>query len=247
MTTATLPRRSQKSYQYDVYGEVTGGSGSLANEFDFAGQQTDGTGLQYLRARYYDPDTGTFLSRDPLAAQPTWIEGPHAYAQSSPSNFTDPTGLCIGGLWCPDIVESVENVASGACVLNILLCWAAQSAADDIKTKLLASCEFLGACVFGSTWEVNGVRFWEGKAGQKEAWRHYKKMGQPEYVSTNKLHALKRKFKIGADEDLTFDSNGDVYRSAVVKGKDAKGNEVTTRFYEKLGNILDNSCGTGRK
>ena len=25
MTTATLPRRSQKSYQYDVYGEVTGG------------------------------------------------------------------------------------------------------------------------------------------------------------------------------------------------------------------------------
>jgi YD repeat-containing protein len=34
----------QKSYQYDVYGEVTGGSGSLANEFDFAGQQTDPTG-----------------------------------------------------------------------------------------------------------------------------------------------------------------------------------------------------------
>ena len=41
---------SQTSYQYDVYGEVTGGSGSLANEFDFAGQQADATGLQYLRA-----------------------------------------------------------------------------------------------------------------------------------------------------------------------------------------------------
>jgi len=58
----------QKSYQYDVYGEVTGGSGSLPNEFDFAGQQTDATGLQYLRARYYDSVTGTFLSRDPLAS-----------------------------------------------------------------------------------------------------------------------------------------------------------------------------------
>jgi len=45
----------QKAYQYDVYGEVTGGSGSLTNEFDFAGQQTDASGLQYLRARYYDP------------------------------------------------------------------------------------------------------------------------------------------------------------------------------------------------
>jgi hypothetical protein len=40
---------SQKSYQY--------GSGSLSSGFDFAGQQTDGTGLQYLRARYYDPET----------------------------------------------------------------------------------------------------------------------------------------------------------------------------------------------
>jgi RHS repeat-associated protein len=54
---------SQKSYQYDVYGEAMP-SGGLANEFDFAGQQTDGTGLQYLRARYMDMETGTFLSRD---------------------------------------------------------------------------------------------------------------------------------------------------------------------------------------
>ncbi len=54
---------SQKSYEYDVYGEVTGGSGSLANEFDFAGQQTDGTGLQYLRARYYDPETWDVLEQ----------------------------------------------------------------------------------------------------------------------------------------------------------------------------------------
>jgi len=63
----------QKSYQYDVYGEVTGGSGTLANEFGFAGQQTDATGLQYLRARYYDPGTGVFLSRDPLADLAGWF------------------------------------------------------------------------------------------------------------------------------------------------------------------------------
>ena len=33
----------QDSYTYDVYGTPTK-TGSLANEFDFAGQQTDGTG-----------------------------------------------------------------------------------------------------------------------------------------------------------------------------------------------------------
>jgi|GEM_PF-4267325 len=82
----------QKSYQYDVYGEVTGGSGSLANEFDFAGQQTDGTGLQYLRARYYDPETGVFLSREPLTAAAGWMGSNSAYADGSPVNALDPTG-----------------------------------------------------------------------------------------------------------------------------------------------------------
>ncbi|MBK6317597.1 MAG: hypothetical protein IPF51_02305 [Dehalococcoidia bacterium] len=60
---------SQKSYTYDIYGEATP-SGGLSNEFDFAGQQTDATGLQYLRARYYDPETGVFLSR----AHGCWTE-----------------------------------------------------------------------------------------------------------------------------------------------------------------------------
>jgi len=82
---------SQKSYAYDVYGEATP-SGGLASEFDFAGQQTDGTGLQYLRARYYDPETGTFLSREPLAKAPSWLGNPTAYAAGNPARLSDPSG-----------------------------------------------------------------------------------------------------------------------------------------------------------
>ncbi len=52
------------AYTYDVYGNITSSSGAQANEFQFAGEQTDPTGLQYLRARYYDTATGTFISRD---------------------------------------------------------------------------------------------------------------------------------------------------------------------------------------
>ena len=83
----------QKSYQYDVYGEVTGGSGSQGNEFDFAGRQTDATGLQYLRARYYDPETGVFLSRDPLALVPSWTGSANGYAYFNPASRSDPSGL----------------------------------------------------------------------------------------------------------------------------------------------------------
>lgn len=54
-----------RDYEYDVYGRVAGGSGSTPNEFDFAGQQSDdSTGLRYLRARYYDRETGASLSRN---------------------------------------------------------------------------------------------------------------------------------------------------------------------------------------
>ena len=83
---------SQKSYTYDVYGEATP-SGGLANEFDFAGQQTDGTGLQYLRARYYDPETGVFLSRERMAVGPNWLELSYRYAANNPVLLRDPTGL----------------------------------------------------------------------------------------------------------------------------------------------------------
>ncbi|MCL4231897.1 MAG: RHS repeat-associated core domain-containing protein [Dehalococcoidia bacterium] len=81
-----------KSYTYDVYGKPTS-TGALPNEYDFAGQQTDPTGLQYLRARYMDPETGTFISRDPLTALPSWIGSPYGYGSSNPVSHIDPLGL----------------------------------------------------------------------------------------------------------------------------------------------------------
>lgn len=48
------------------------------------------SGLQNLRARYYDPTTGQFLTRD-LLEQLT--QQPYAYAGDDPINGTDPTGL----------------------------------------------------------------------------------------------------------------------------------------------------------
>ncbi len=82
-----------RDYQYDVFGEVTGGSGSAETEFQFAGEQVDGsTGLQYLRNRYYDMETGRFISRDPLSAMPGWVEHPYMYANANPVNLVDPLG-----------------------------------------------------------------------------------------------------------------------------------------------------------
>src|SRR5205823_5467715 len=48
---------------YDPFGLVRSQSGQQST-FGFTGQQTDITGLSYLRARYYNPITGSFLAPD---------------------------------------------------------------------------------------------------------------------------------------------------------------------------------------
>jgi RHS repeat-associated protein len=82
---------SQATYAYDSYGNLTASTGSITNPLRFAGQYQDGdSGLFYLRARYYDPSAGQFISRDPLTAT---TRQPYSYSYDNPLNLTDPTGL----------------------------------------------------------------------------------------------------------------------------------------------------------
>lgn len=237
----------QDSYTYDVYGTPTK-TGSLANEFDFAGQQTDGTGLQYLRARYYDPATGTFLSLRSAKHASQLARSPVQLHRRQPRKLKRPhRPVCLDSP-CPDFGQAFQDALLAACYTNPILCAAIEEGTDDLKPKLLLACEVLGACVFGFTWEVDGVRFCNGKAGQKEAFKHYRdEMGQPEYVSCNRLHALKRKLRVGADEDFTFDENGNVYQTTTVSGTDSRGSTTKTKWYLWLGNITDTSVGSGLK
>ena len=59
------------AYLYDAFGNVLVHTGSTVNEFMFAGQQFDAALQQYyLRARYYSPQDGRFISRDSRRARP---------------------------------------------------------------------------------------------------------------------------------------------------------------------------------
>jgi RHS repeat-associated protein len=87
---------TQATYAYDAYGNRTTTDGSSSVPFGYTGQYTDtDTGLIYLRARYYDPHTGQFITRDP-------IEGltldPYRYAGNDPINNTDQSGLDFLGI-----------------------------------------------------------------------------------------------------------------------------------------------------
>jgi len=78
-----------QTYDYDAYGSPSGSNGSVANPFQYAGQYTDAeSGLQYLRARYYDASSQSFISRDPAV-----LLEPYSYAGGSPQSHSDPSGL----------------------------------------------------------------------------------------------------------------------------------------------------------
>jgi RHS repeat-associated protein len=83
-------------YAYDPFGRSTRVSGDLEADFGFAGMfQVSQTGLCFARFRAFDPESGRWLSRDPLRNSEV-AEGPnlYAYVGNNPLNLVDPLGLC---------------------------------------------------------------------------------------------------------------------------------------------------------
>ncbi len=81
--------------QYDAWGTVT--STTIPAPFGFTGEYRDASsGFSYLRARWYNPSTGTLLGRDPFdgyAHYPASLN-PYMYAWNDPVFWNDPSGKC---------------------------------------------------------------------------------------------------------------------------------------------------------
>lgn len=82
--------------QFTPYGNLSHGNLDN-NSIGFAGRQFDGTGLYYMRHRYYTPEDGIFLSRDPLSPQ----QHAYLYAAANPLSFSDPLGTTIRKIYGP--------------------------------------------------------------------------------------------------------------------------------------------------
>ncbi len=100
-----------ETYLYDAFGNVTatqtGPTAAPTEPLLFQGQLLDPTtGLYDMRARNYDPSTGRFTQRDPVApliGQPVF--SPYVFADDMPTTGTDPSGNLTGS----DIETSAFN------------------------------------------------------------------------------------------------------------------------------------------
>jgi RHS repeat-associated protein len=102
-------------YKYSAYGEVTifdagfapAPASAIGNRFGYQGHPFDpAMGLVDMRARFYRPDWGRFLSADPIGL----LGGSNLYAfvGTAPLSWTDPLGLAKNGPPDAGIVDAAS-------------------------------------------------------------------------------------------------------------------------------------------
>lgn len=83
-----------KNYEYNSFGvQKSATDDGDENPYRYSGEYYDAeSGYTYLQARYYDPDTGRFISEDPAMDGENW----YVYCGNDPVNMVDPTGMWFG-------------------------------------------------------------------------------------------------------------------------------------------------------
>lgn len=104
-------------YAYDPYGLPAGDEGSTPNAFTFVGGlgvMVEADNLYFMRARFYDPDTGRFLGKDPIVGR---LTNPlelnrYPYAINNPLIHVDPSGKIW---WFLDVIKRlVQQIVRGS-------------------------------------------------------------------------------------------------------------------------------------
>ncbi|MEQ4724913.1 RHS repeat-associated core domain-containing protein [Nonomuraea sp. B19D2] len=119
---ATFTTALQTSTAYDPFGTVTTQTSAKTN-LGYQGEYTDpDTGKVNMHARWYQPGTGTFTSRDTasLPPNPSVQANHYTYANASPLTGTDPTGHytvinsgATSGVWSSTNTSGVTSLPVG--------------------------------------------------------------------------------------------------------------------------------------
>ncbi len=115
------------SYSYDPWGVVLTASGTMAsvNPFRYRGYYYDTeTKLYYLNSRYYDPETGRFISPDTFSyLEPETVNGLnlYAYALNNPVMYCDPNGhIVISAIVLGLIFGAAAGAVIGGTVAGVI-------------------------------------------------------------------------------------------------------------------------------
>lgn len=125
--------------EYSPYGVNLGLS---LSSFGFAGEWTDpDTNHSYLRARWLDTTTGTFLSRDPMVQQ---THESYGYTGGNPLTRIDPLGLT----WVNPIAENDIRPYKALAKLGCIIDWAT---VGDVASAVSTAVAVVGVAALAGT------------------------------------------------------------------------------------------------
>ena len=111
------------TYNYDAFGNLLDKTGTTVNNYLYCGEQFDSaTGLYYLRARYMNPATGTFITQDtyPGTIFDSTSLHKYLYANANPVMNVDPSGYFgLTDVVCANAIGNTLFYGTSAGLINV--------------------------------------------------------------------------------------------------------------------------------
>ena len=129
-----------QEYAYDAYGYINADEfGIQAPFYGYNGEeQNPFTGLQYLRARYYAPQNGGFITQDSFSGVLTnaLSQNRYTYAHNNPVNYADPSGHSIWDSIKNGVTNAVNSVKNFVSNVANKVSSAVSSAVNAVKSAV---------------------------------------------------------------------------------------------------------------
>ncbi len=191
------------------------------------------TGLYYMNARYYDPETGRFISQDSFRGGGEIFWHLYAYCDGDPVNSTDPTG----------------HVYNRSKAYKYAMKWwngrnhYYYSYGEDCA-NFVSQCLYAGGKQGGKTWHSRRYRSWSTcrftnndtyRWDVSEAWRlvkeQYKYFKAKRTVITIKsgkdIKKWTKKVKVGDPGYFDYGGGGEPGHAVMVSGVNSKDGKIT--------------------
>jgi RHS repeat-associated protein len=127
------------TYDYDAFGNLIHQTGTTPNVYLYRGERYDpDMKMYYMRARWYNPVTGRFMSRDPEeedAQDPASLHK-YLYANGDPVNLSDPNGRTAGEYALPLGIPLGPAVVHAVGVTSLAIACAYMSDSTKISATI---------------------------------------------------------------------------------------------------------------